>query len=291
MKKLYLIILAFSLVSCLEQATEPKGESIILTDDLPAQFYDWEDFEIINYSPLTSLPDSIVTIYGKAFGVYRDSVEVFFGSYIAELISINDTVLKVKVPDIESERYQIKINIRDTSVTLNPDFNLVRSIYQYNHYEFYILNLYCERLQTNKNADTGVYSFSFKQPSWIINLSDKNTIRFLYPYYEPTYVSMILVPDSMFFKDIRYKGQYFGQSQRETIYNELTISKANLDHLSDTLLFAAIGHDELTNAVFHFYRKRVQESGYNKNKYTEYDVYNFLRLTDSTEVRIRLVRN
>jgi hypothetical protein len=291
MKRYLLILLISAFYSCNNNSTSSDGQSFLLTEGLSEPIYDGRNFKVTEYFPYKQHSGGIVRINGKAFGTNSDSIKIFFGNTIAEIISLNDTAIHVKVPDIDTGQYVIKANIRDITISLNPTFHLVKSIYQYNHYEFHILNLYCERLQTNEKADTGVYSFSFKQPSWIINLSDKNTIRFLYPYYEPTYVSMILIPDSMFFKDIRYEGQYFGQSQRETIHNELTISKAHLDILSDTLLFAAIGHDELSNADFHFYRKRVYESGSIKNKYREVDIYNFLQLTDSSQVRIRLAKN
>jgi hypothetical protein len=275
MKKLYLIILAFSLVSCLEQATEPKGESIILTDDLPAQFYDWEDFQIINYSPGTSLPDSIVTIYGKAFGVYRDSVEVFFGSYIAELISINDTVLKVKVPDIESERYQIKINIRDTSVTLKPDFNLVRSYYIFNSVVVEVKNIICHldyssswrsgpESGSSSRKDTLIQSFKYL-PFYQQTFNDSEGDKFEYHFdnaFWPYGISFRVrgladKTNSTVQNFFAYKDEWLdkqdgmGGTYNRTMH-KISIGLLNCTIVSDTLIKAVMNREMLENTSFSF---------------------------------------
>lgn len=68
------------------------------TKEVPGDFTYIPRGEIINISPEFGLEGSLVTILGKNFGSVTSDIKVTFGGVNAEVISVSDTKIEVKVP-------------------------------------------------------------------------------------------------------------------------------------------------------------------------------------------------
>lgn len=111
---LLLVGLLSSLVSCVEN------------EDL--KIYTYPEATIQGFSPSSGKIGQLVTITGTNFGIYSKSASVIFGSVVAEIVSIEDTKMVVKVPDGTSGPLTIRVwtntIVTEGSFTILPSAKL-----------------------------------------------------------------------------------------------------------------------------------------------------------------------
>jgi hypothetical protein len=312
MKKYSLIVLAFLLVSCLEQATEPKGISIILLDDLPIQFYDWEDFEVTGFSPSVQLVGSPIYIHGKAFGVDRDSVKVMVGPLEAEIISITDTMITASVPELYAGYYYVTLSIKDTLLQVSDKIiQVVRSKYIYSNVQTKINNVICERkihfrrlyfkdqeVEEKITYDTSLYSFELKNTGGLVVTSEGNLYSVFsiadHPAAHGFSGSVLINENSQTLKNYDFASKRVKRYESERDYNYITnklkITECSYDILNDSLLYAHFDRQDLNSLDFLFtsYDEYFLWSFSSRTFSTK--SYNILSLTDSSEIILKFTK-
>lgn len=105
-----LVGLLSSLVSCVEN------------DEL--KVYTYPDATIAGFSPSVGKIGQLVTITGTNFGTYPKAAAVYFGTTKAEIVSVEDTKMVVKVPDGASGPLTIRVwtktTVTEQSFTILP---------------------------------------------------------------------------------------------------------------------------------------------------------------------------
>ena len=277
------------------------------------KLYSWDNFKVAKFSSTRSMPDSIVTIYGKAFGVTRDSVKVFFDENIAEVASINDTVIEVKVPDIEPGNYNIRLSLKDTSVSLNPFFSLVKSKYIFNSFTVQVNNILChqdyssewrsgDESGSSSREDTVLKSFQFVPFSQFSeNISDGNLIHYYCDIYSDRFGVSFRVrgqvdnSNNTVLNFNAYKNEYLdeqdgmGGTYQRDIHN-VSIGLLNCTIVSDTKIKSVMNREMLEKTTFSFGSSNQTKMSTSSNTQNSMIQYTFISFTDSTEVIITMKR-
>jgi len=106
----FLVGFLSSLVSCVEN------------DEL--KVYTYPNATIVGFSPSVGKIGQLVTITGTNFGAYPKAAAVYFGTTKAEIVSIEDTKIVVKVPDGASGPLTIRVwtktTVTEQSFTILP---------------------------------------------------------------------------------------------------------------------------------------------------------------------------
>ena len=89
-----------------------------------SELFEIQSFSVDMITPLSGNPSSIIEILGTNFREDMSNVSVYFGTEEAEIVSVNDTRIEVRVPLLADGFYPIRINIRGDEVIFPQDFEV-----------------------------------------------------------------------------------------------------------------------------------------------------------------------
>jgi len=88
--------------------------------------------KIDSISPLSGKPGITMFIYGKDFGEILSNVKIYFDNTLVKILSFNDSVISVEVPELNTGYYDIKLIAYNTGINFSDGFCIINSPYDFN---------------------------------------------------------------------------------------------------------------------------------------------------------------